>query len=217
MDLELLEYLEGFLTERRRERFQEILATRTRYLTVALEDVYQLHNASAVIRSCDAFGIQDAHLVVARYGSRLDKNIAKGAQQWVDIHKHRSGAACVRQLRKLGYRIVATSPHGDAVRPEALELSSPIALFFGTEKDGLSEDLLEEADATVRIPMVGFSESLNISVAAAILLHVLSDRLRASGMPWQMTESEILEKRMDWARKTVKSSKEILARYPGRT
>ncbi len=213
MDFGLLEYLEGFLTEQRRNRFLEVLANRTRYVTVALQDVYQLHNASAVIRSCDIFGIQDAHLIEERFGDRLDKNIAMGAQRWVDIHRHKSTEACVQALREKGYRIVATSPQKGSTPPEALPLDSPLAVFFGTEKEGLSEGLIRQADFAVQIPMVGFTESLNVSVAAAIVLRELGTRLRHSQLPWRLTEAEILEKRLDWARKTIKSAPEIIAHY----
>lgn len=213
MDFGLLEYLEGFLTEQRQRRFLEVLANRTRYITVALQDVYQLHNASAVIRSCDIFGIQDAHLIEERFGNRLDKNIAVGAQRWVDIHRYKSTDACVRVLRDKGYRIVATSPHAGSTTPEELPLDAPLALFFGTEKEGLSEGLIRQADAAVQIPMVGFTESLNVSVAAAIVLRTLGTRLRKSSLPWHLSEAEVLEKRLDWARKTIKSAPEIIARY----
>ena len=213
MDFGLLEYLEEFLTEQRRNRFLEVLANRTRYITVALQDVYQLHNASAVIRSCDIFGIQDAHLIEERFGNRLDKNIAMGAQRWVDIHRYKSTDACVHALREKGYRIVATSPHQGSVSPEALPLDTPVAVFFGTEKEGLSEGLIRQADAAIQIPMVGFTESLNVSVAAAIVLRELGTRLRKSELPWRLTEAEILEKRLDWAQKTIKSAPEIIAHY----
>lgn len=213
MDLRKLAYLESFLSARRLERFREILSQRTRYITVALEDVYQMHNASAVIRSCDVFGIQDAHLVEARFGRRLDKKIAMGAQKWVDVARYDSTAACIETLRLRGYRIVATSPHPGSPSPGELPLDQPVALFFGTEKEGLSAGVLEQADITVRIPMVGFTESLNISVAAAILLYDLSSRLKNSQFNWQLSEAEMLEKRYDWAFKSVQSAPEIMARY----
>lgn len=213
MDTRKLEYLEGFLSPQRLERFREILALRTRYITVALEDVYQMHNASAVIRSCDVFGIQDAHLIEARFGRRLDRKIAMGAQKWVDIHRYDTTESCIHKLRSRGYRIVATRPHGTSQTPDQLPLDRPIALFFGTEKEGLSEQVLRQADAAVCIPMVGFTESLNISVAAAILLYELCNRLRQSEVAWGLSEPEILEKRFDWAFKSVHSAEEILSRY----
>ncbi len=135
VDLNLLAYLEGFITPERRERFLQVLSLRTRFLTVALEDVFQLHNASAVIRSCDVFGVQDVHLIEGRYGRRVDKNIAMGAQQWVDIHRYDSTSECMKSLRLKGYRIIATVPTETATSLTDLQLKSPTALFFGTEKE----------------------------------------------------------------------------------
>ena len=214
-DLDLLAYLEGFITPERKERFLQVLSSRTRYLTVALEDVYQLHNTSAVIRSCDVFGIQEDHLVEGRFGNRLDKKIAMGAQRWVDLHRYASSGECIRALRRRGYRILATTPRPDSTPLQNVTLEAPTALFFGTEKEGLSPEVLEEADGSLYIPMFGFTESLNISVAAAIILQELSNRLRHSDLPWRLTEAEILEKRFEWTRKTIKAADEIIARYQG--
>ena len=215
IDLNLLAYLEGFITKERKDRFLQVLANRTRYLTVALEDVYQLHNASAVIRSCDVFGVQEAHLIEGRFGNRLDKNIAMGAQQWVDIHRHPDSGACIENLREKGYRIIATTPRAESNTLDSFTLEGPTVLFFGTEKEGLSPEVLEQADGALYIPMFGFTESLNISVAAAIILQDLSSRLRTSELPWQLSETEILEKRFDWTCKTIHSVQEIIARYHG--
>lgn len=212
-DPELLEYLEGFLTSQRKARFLEVLARRTRYITVALEDVFQLHNASAVIRSCDVFGLQEAHLIEARFGRRLDKKIAMGAQRWVDIHRHATTADCLRTLKSRGFRIVATSPREGSLTPDDFPLDRPLALFLGTEKEGLSQEVMEQADHTIHIPMQGFTESLNISVAAAILLYRLTQRLRQSEIPWGLSEADQLEKRLDWTKKTIKSSEDIIARF----
>ncbi|MEJ2585071.1 MAG: RNA methyltransferase [Robiginitalea sp.] len=213
IDLDLLAHLEGFITPERKERFLQVLSHRTRYLTVALEDVYQLHNASAVIRSCDVFGIQEAHLIEGRFGNRLDKKIAMGAQRWVDIHRHSHSRNCIQRLRERGYQIIATTPRPDSTPLHAFTLDLPTALFFGTEKEGLSPEVLEEADGALYIPMVGFTESLNISVAAAIILQELSTRLRHSGLPWRLTEDEMLAKRLEWTRKTIRAADEIIARY----
>lgn len=213
IDLDLLEHLEGLITEKRKERFLKILSERTRFLTVALEDVYQMHNASAVIRSCDVFGLQEAHLIEGRFGKRLDKNIAMGAQQWVDIHRHKNSNACVSELRGRGYQILATVPSAHALPLKDFELSSPTALFFGTEKEGLSAEVLEQADAAVYIPMLGFTKSLNVSVAAAILLQDLRTRLSASEIDWKLSPAEILEKRLDWSCKTIQASEDIIKRF----
>lgn len=212
-DLELLKYLEGFISEERKNRFKSILEQRTNFISVAIEDVYQMHNTSAVIRSCESFGIQTAHLIEGRFGKRLDKNIAMGAQQWVDIHRYSTSSEAISYLRGKGYRIVATSPHADSSLLNDFTLDAPIALFFGTEKEGLSQEVMKEADLFLKIPMVGFTESLNISVSAAIILQELSTKLRKSSIPWQLTKEEILDKRLDWTKKSIKSIEEILIRF----
>ncbi|MGI9546685.1 MAG: TrmH family RNA methyltransferase [Flavobacteriaceae bacterium] len=217
VDLELLKYLESFLTPERKNRFLEVLNYRTNYLTVVAEDVFQMHNASAIIRSCDVFGIQQAHVIEGRYGKRIDKNIALGAEQWVDVHNYNNALECVNSLRGKGYKIVATVPAGDAINLEDFVIEDKSAFFFGTEKEGLSADVLKEADAAIQIPMVGFSESLNVSVSAAIILHKISSDLRASELPWGLSEEKILLKRLDWARKTIKDSQKIIERYKSKS
>ncbi|UGU16342.1 RNA methyltransferase [Sinomicrobium kalidii] len=212
-DTALLEYLERFLTEERRQKFADVLSRRTKHFTVAIQDVFQVHNTSAVIRSCDVFGIQEAHIIEERFGNRLDKNIAMGAQKWVDVHRHASTDDCIKELRRQGYRIIATTPHNDSCFVDEFDVSQRSALFFGTEKDGLSDDVMDQADGFLKIPMAGFTESLNISVSAAIILHTLTGKLKKSGIPWQLSEEEMLEKRMDWSRKSIKSVEEILRRY----
>ncbi len=212
-DARLLSYLEDFITPERTARFSEILQQRTKFVTVAIEDVFQLHNTSAVIRSCEAFGIQEAHVIENRFGKRLDKNIAMGAQQWVDVHRYKNTPDCIQNLRQHGYKIVATTPRENACTIEDFELNEKTAFFFGTEKEGLSEEVIRQADSFLRIPMFGFTESLNISVSAAILLQQLSKRLRKTNLPWQLTETEKLDKKLDWTKKSIHSIDAILARY----
>ena len=212
-DHDLLHYLEGFISEERKERFLEVLAKRTRFLTVAIEDVYQLHNTSAVIRSCDAFGVQDVHVVENRFGKRLDKNIAMGAEQWVDVHRYQTTTQCMEALKEKGYQIIATTPHNDSNLLADVKITSKTALFFGTEKEGLSQAVLEQADGFLKVPMVGFSESLNISVSAALIIQQLGDTLRKSNLPWHLTAMEILEKQLDWTKKSIKDIDGVLTRY----
>jgi tRNA (guanosine-2'-O-)-methyltransferase len=209
---ELLEYLESFLTDRRRSLFKKVIAERTNHLTVATQDVYQLHNTSAVIRSCDVFGIQNIHVVEEVNLKKIDREIAMGAQKWVDINRYTSTTACISKLRSQGYQIVATSPH-KGVSLQEFDIARPAALFFGTETDGLSEEVLQEADAFIKIPMYGFTESLNISVSAAIILQALSAKLRAGTVKWQLSEEEKLAKRLDWAIKNLKNAPEIIERF----
>jgi tRNA (guanosine-2'-O-)-methyltransferase len=210
--LELLAYLERFLTDRRKNLFQKVIANRTNYFTVATQDIYQLHNTSAVIRSCDVFGIQNIHVVEEVNLKKIDREIAMGAQKWVDIHRYTSTSDCLQRLRKEGYKIVATSPHQGTMLQD-FDISTPAAFFFGTETDGLSEEVMAEADDFLQIPMVGFTESLNISVSAAIILQDITARLRKSDLQWQLSEEDQIEKKIDWAKRNLKNSAEILARF----
>ena len=213
VDLAYLEYLENILTENRKERFLSVLKNRTRHFTVAVEDVFQMHNTSAVMRSCEVFGIQELHVIEQRFGKRIDKEIAMGAQKWVDINAFDSITGCLDNLQSRGYQIIATTPHEDDCLLEDFDISKPSALFFGTERDGLSEEILKRADGFLKIPMVGFTESLNISVSAAIIIQNLTERLRKSNIQWQLSEDEIIEKRLQWAKNTIKDIKRIEARY----
>jgi len=213
IDLDYLNFLENILTDNRKERFLEVLANRTKHFTVAVEDVFQLHNTSAVMRSCEVFGIQELNVIEERFGKRIDKQIAMGAQKWVDINRHDSVSGCIASLKEQGYQIIATTPHEKDGVLEDFDISKPSALFFGTEKEGLSEEVMQKADGFLKIPMVGFTESLNISVSAAIIIQDLTNRLRRSNIDWKLTDAEILEKRLDWARKSIKDIKRIEARY----
>lgn len=213
MDLQLLEHLRTFLTERRINLFKEVLSKRTRHFTVATEDVYQLHNTSAVMRSCDVFGIQDLHVVEERLGKRIDREIAMGAQKWVDCHRYSSIHGCMETLRSQGYQIIGTTPHDNSTMLHDFDVTKKSAFIFGTERDGLSDTVLKEADGFLKIPMHGFTESLNISVSAAIILQSVVTKLKQSEVAWQLSEGEKLEIELDWTKKTIKSSDDIIARY----
>lgn len=213
IDLDYLNFLENIITDNRKENFLKVLKNRTKHFTIAVEDVFQMHNASAVMRSCEVFGIQELHVIEERYGKRIDKEIAMGAQKWVDISTYDSVTNCIDTLKDNGYQIIATTPHENDCLLEDFDISKPSALFFGTERDGLSEEILNRADGFLKIPMVGFTESLNISVSAAIIIQNLTNRLRNSDVAWELTEEEILDKRLDWAKKSIKDIKRIEERY----
>lgn len=201
---DLLTYLEGFLTENRKEGFLRVLKNRTKHFTIAMEDVYQLHNTSAVMRSCEVFGVQELNVIEQKFGKRIDSEIAMGAQKWVDVNRFNNVQSCIDAKRAQGYQIIATTPHNDSCMLHEFDISKPSAIFFGTEKNGLSEEVIEQADGFIKIPMVGYTESLNISVSAAIIIQDITTRLRQSNINWQLTEEEVLEKRLDWTRKSIK-------------
>ena len=213
IDLELLDYLEGFITQERKERFERVLDERTKQITVAIEDVYQMHNTSAVVRSCDVFGIQETHLIESRFGKRLDAQIAMGSQKWVDIFRYKTSAECITNLKEQGYAIIATTPHNDSCLLNDFKIEGKTALFFGTEKGGLSQEILNKADGFLKIPMVGFTESLNISVSAAIILQALTKQLKEEREDWRLTSKERVLKQIDWTKKSIRSVEDVLARY----
>ncbi len=213
VDSNFLAFLENILTDNRKERFQQVLAKRTNHFTIAMEDIFQLHNASAVMRSCEVFGIQQLNVIEERYTKSIDKEIAMGAQKWVDVNRFDSISGCITNLKNKGYQIIATTPHENDCELDDFDITKPSALFFGTERDGLSEEVLQNADGFLKIPMAGFTESLNISVSAAIIIQNLMSRLHKSAINWQLSEGEMLEKRMQWAKNTIKDIKRIEERY----
>lgn len=212
-DIDYLTYIEDFITEDRQQRFLDILQSRTKHFTVAIEDVFQLHNTSAVMRTCEVFGIQELNVIEERFGKDIDKEIAMGAQKWVDVNRFDSTMACITSLKEQGYKIIATSPHNNSCLLDEFDINQPAALFFGTEKSGLSEEVIKAADGFIKIPMAGFTESLNISSSAAIIIQHLTNRLRQSDTDWQLTEDEVIQKRIDWTRKSIKDIDFITQKY----
>jgi len=207
----LIDFLGGFVTPRRYSRIMEVLDQRTDYITVVLEDIYQPHNASAVLRSCDAFGIQDVHIIENRNRYRINPGVALGSSQWLTLNRYNEGEANSRdaldKLRENGYRIVATMPYDTDVNLEDFDLEKgKTALFFGTELNGLSREVLDAADEFMKIPMYGFVESFNISVSCAVSLHHLTHTLRKSGIPWQLDDTRREDILLQWLRVSVKNS-----------
>jgi len=213
LDNQLLEHLLSFLTERRKNLFEEVISKRTRHFTVVTEDVYQMHNTSAVMRSCDVFGIQELHVIEEKISKEIDREIAMGAQKWVNIHRHHSTKECIDNLKENGYQIIATTPHNNSTELKDFDISNKSAFFFGKEKEGLSDIVIDAADGYLKIPMYGFTESLNISVSAAIILQSVVTRLKYSGIDWELSEQEKNEIKLDWAKKSVKSSVKIIERF----
>lgn len=213
VDLKLLAYLESYLTENRRQRFDKVLEERTKHFTVATEDVYQLHNTSAVIRSCDVFGIQEVHIVEERNSKRIDREIAMGAQKWVDLNRFHSVKTCIQDLKQKGYQIVATTPHANNCLLHEFDVTKKSCFFFGRETEGLSQEVIDQADTFLKIPMYGFTESLNISVSAAIVLQHVTTKLKQTDIDWKLSLEERQQKRLDWIKKTIKSYDEIVERF----
>ena len=189
IDIDYLNYLENILTDNRKEKFMKVLENRTNHFTVVVEDVFQMHNTSAVMRSCEIFGIQELNVIEQRYGKSIDKEIAMGAQKWVDINAFDSISGCIASIKSKGYQIIATTPHENDCLLDDFDISKPSALFFGTERDGLSEEILKEADGFWKIPEVGFTESLNLLVSSAFIMQNILNRLRLSDINGKFREN----------------------------
>ena len=214
----LVEYLSGFITERRRALFQRVLEQRTRYIAVVLEDIYQPHNASAVLRSMDCFGIQDAHIIENTNEYRINPDVALGASKWLSLIRYNTAqnntALALQQLKEKGYRLVATTPHEQDVSLPGFDLDEgPVALLFGTEMRGLSEEALSMADEYLKIPMYGFTESFNISVSAAIILYHLKEKLLQSPIQWKLNPQERTDLLLDWLKKSIKRSDLLIREF----
>lgn len=217
VDKQLLHYLETFLTEERKSLFKKVLEDRTQHFTVVLEDIYQAHNASAVVRSCDIFGLQDIYIIENKYNNKVSRHVAKGSQKWLNLHRYREDGdntkKCLTDLKSKGYQIIATTPHNNSCLLQDFDISKKSAFVFGVEAEGLSDYVLENADGFLKIPMVGFTESLNISVAAAIILQEVTTKLRKSIIDWQLPNTEKETIYFDWIKKTIKNNDKIEALY----
>jgi tRNA (guanosine-2'-O-)-methyltransferase len=219
MQKDLIEYLSTFITPARLALFDRILQKRTNYFTIVLEDIYQPQNASAVLRTCDCFGIQYVNVIENRNTFEVNKEVALGSSKWLTIKKYNQSAnnsrEAIHSLKKDGYRIVATSPHTNDKLLDDFDLSKgKAALVFGSELPGISETIKKEADEFIKIPMVGFTESFNISVSAAIVLHHLTGKLRqSSNIPWQLNPEEKEKIKLQWLRNTIKQSALLEQRF----
>jgi tRNA (guanosine-2'-O-)-methyltransferase len=207
---QLVDHLSKFITDQRLALFDQVISNRTRHITVVLEDIFQPHNASAVLRTCDCFGIQDVHIIENNYKYEVNPDIALGSSKWLSLIKYNSTRTntldAYRHLKTEGYSIVATTPHKGERLLYELPIENKTAFVFGTELKGLSKTAIDFADAFVKIQMYGFTESFNLSVSAAIIMHHMTEKLRNSHVHWQLSEEEKVRIKLEWLRNTIKRS-----------
>lgn len=194
MASELIQFLRQFVQEDRLKRFDDVVIHRTRHLAVVLENIFHPHNASACLRTCDCFGVQNVQIVedINRFNPSGD--VSRGANRWLDITRYRQTTLqdepgiirCVNQLHETGYRVLATSPRQDSKPLDEIVVDRKTAIIFGGEKNGVTETAVSMADELVHIPMYGFSESFNISVCVALCLQHLTNQLRNSEIDWEL-------------------------------
>jgi tRNA (guanosine-2'-O-)-methyltransferase len=216
---EILSLLSRHVTGRRLARILEVSSMRTRYLSLVIEDLYYSQNASAVLRSCDCFGVQDVH-VIENYNKLpvINRHVALGTTNWLNIHRHNQNESntpgALAMLKAAGYRIVATVPDAKAVPLYDFPLEpGKIALVFGNEREGISPEVREAADEFLTVPMVGFADSLNISVSAAVCLSDLTRRLKESSIAWRLDEEELTELRLKWVRRSARRAEDLEREY----
>ena len=218
---QIIDLLTKYVTKERLETLNRVIDERTNYISIVLEDIFQNHNASAVLRSCDCFGIQKVNFIENRYSYMENKDVAMGSSQWLSIRrfnqKENNTLDAITAMREAGYRIVATTPHTNDVLIKDLDLSKgKIALFFGSEKPGLSDIVMDNADEFVRIPMYGFTESFNISVSAALCLYELTAKLRSSDIDWHLSVQERTELLAEWMKLSARSADWLIKEYEKR-
>lgn len=208
MKNELLQAFYELIPAVKGELFDQVAAQRTRYLTVLLEEIYQEHNASAVLRSCDCFGIQELHVIESKNQYKVQRDIARGAGRWVDLYNYNEGSAplldAVTKLKSKGYKIAALTPDAELSIFD-IPLDQPLALSFGTEWEGISDEIREIADYKVSIPMVGFTESFNVSVSVALTLQALRQRLVESGTDWKLSEEDQVDVKLKWCQRYMRN------------
>lgn len=205
----LIQELSQHITSNRWDIMQKAIHERTRHITLVLEDIYQSHNAAAVLRSCDGFGIQDVHIIEKRNKLSLNKTtVAKGADKWLNFHYYNDPSqnntqTCIKHLKSQGYAIAATTLGKNSIALEEIPLNQPLAIMIGTEKNGLSQDACSQADFFLEIPMYGFIQSYNLSVCAAIVLYTLITKLRNSQINWQLSENEKRDTLLLWLQRCI--------------
>jgi len=214
---DLIAFLAQFVTRKRRQKMNDVLDYRTRQITVVLEDIRNPQNSNAVMRSAECLGVQDIHLIENRYQYGPTLAVSRGATKWLSLHHYDetewNTPNAYQSLRDAGYMVVATTPDDGSLKLSELPVDHKIALVFGNEEEGATPYAIEQADATLRLPMFGFTQSYNISVSAAFAISHLVKHLHASDIPWQLTENERQELKLDWYRKTIENYELVETRF----
>lgn len=211
---EQLALLNEYVSEHKQQLFKKVVTDRTKKITVVLENIYQSHNASAVLRTCDLLGVQDVHIIEDRNPFQPSKNVTQGAAKWLNLKRYSEQGAtstCTENLKAQGYVLACANPHANTELGQ-IPTDRPIAICFGTELQGATSKLQSACEVNFRIPMFGFTESYNISVSAAIVLYYVMDHLRSTGRDIGMTEEEKLQTLLMWSTRSVKDAEQILER-----
>lgn len=207
------EYLKQFLTGERRNKIEYFSQESSDFVLPVMEDVYQFRNAAAIVRSVEACGF---HKVIAMEEENVfnpNLTVTKGAETWVEVEKMPKNLSSLQEIKNRGYKILAVSPEKNAVMLPDYKIAEPIALVFGTELEGVSEEVIDFADETLAIPMYGFTKSFNVSVAAGICMYELKQKLLNSNIDYRLNEEKLLKMKIRWAVNSIKSGQQIFDKY----
>jgi len=214
---EIINYLRNFSSEERYNRMQEIANQRTRHFSIVVENLYQSHNISAILRTAECLGIQNVYIIENNFQYEISPQVALGAHKWLSIHRYNkqenNTIQCLKAVKKQGYKIVATLPHKNDCLLDEISINEKTAFVFGTELDGLTQEAIAMADGFVKIPMYGFTESYNVSTSVALTMMNVSERLRKSELNWKLSEEELTDLELQWLKKSIKDADRIIERY----
>jgi tRNA (guanosine-2'-O-)-methyltransferase len=213
---ETFDYLKQFLTDERLRKIEHFSQESSDFVLPVMEDVYQFRNAAAIVRSVEACGFH--HVVALEEENVFNPNlkVTKGAETWVKVEKMPNNLDSLKEIKNRGYKILAVSPENNATMLPDYEVKEPIALVFGTELEGVSDEILDFADETLAIPMYGFTKSFNVSVAAAICMYELKQKLMKSGIDYKLSDEKLLEMKIRWTVNSIRSGEELLERFLNR-
>lgn len=207
------EYLKQFLTDERLSKIEFYAQESSDFVLPVMEDIFQFRNAAAIVRSVEACGFHKIVAMESENEFNPNLRVTKGAETWVEVEKMPHQLESLKKIKEKGYKILAVSPEKNAIMLPDYDLKEPVALVFGTEKEGVTEEILDFADETVAIPMYGFTKSFNVSVAAAICFYDLKQKLVKSDFEYKLSNEKLWNLKVRWAKNSIKSGEEILQKY----
>jgi len=214
---ELIDYLRNFISEERYRRIQEIASQRTRHFSIVIENLYQSHNMSAILRTAECLGMQEVHIIENNFQYEISPQVALGANKWLSIYQYNNlknnTIQCLETVKKQGYKIIATLPNKNDCLLDEIPIDEKTAFVFGTELDGLTQEAIAMSDGFVKIPMYGFTESYNVSVSVALTMMNVNERLRKSNINWKLSEEERIDLEIQWVKKTIKDAERVVGRF----
>ncbi|MDF2553127.1 MAG: TrmH family methyltransferase [Chryseobacterium sp.] len=207
------EYLKQFLTEERLRKIEHFAPESSDFVLPVLEDVYQFRNAAAIVRSVEACGFHKVVALQEENNFEPNLKVTKGADTWVEVEKLPRNMESFQKIKDKGYKIVVVSLENNAKMLPEYEITEPIALVFGTEMEGVSQEILNFADETLAIPMYGFTRSFNVSVAASLCMYELKQKLMKSGIDYKLNEEKLLRMKIRWTVNSIRSGEQIFEKY----